>query len=137
MEILGIGPLELLLIVFVILIVLGPKDLVKTTKTLGQGLNKLVKSDLWRDIRQTSEKVKNLPTELMREAELEEIQKSLQEPLNGLSDLQKTLQEPLDSQPKIAPFQEPRIIPSPGPVIVPEPEQIVAPAPEQDKAPPK
>lgn len=127
MEILGIGPLELLLIVFVILIVLGPKDLVKTTKTLGQGLNKLVKSDLWRDIRQTSERVKNLPTELMRDAEMEEIQKSLQQPLNGLSDLQKTLQEPLVAQPKIAPTPEPRIIPSPGPVT----------APEQDKAAPK
>jgi Sec-independent protein translocase protein TatA len=127
MEILGIGPLELLLIVFVILIVLGPKDLVKTTKTLGQGLNKLVKSDLWRDIRQTSERVKNLPTELMRDAEMEEIQKSLQQPLNGLSDLQKTLQEPLVAQPKIAPAPEPRIIPSPGPVT----------APEQDKAAPK
>ena len=92
MEFLGIGPLEFLLVVLLALIILGPKELEKTAKTLGQGLNKLVKSDIWKDIRQTSEKVKNLPTELMRDAEL--------------SELQKSLQQPLEDEPKIAPAQE-------------------------------
>jgi Sec-independent protein translocase protein TatA len=81
MEILGIGPLEFVLIVLLALIILGPKELQKTGKSLGKGLNKLVKSDVWKDIRQTSENLKNLPTELMRGAEMEELEKSLQAPL--------------------------------------------------------
>jgi Sec-independent protein translocase protein TatA len=81
MEILGIGPLEFLLIVLLALIILGPKEMQKMGKSLGQGLNKLVKSDVWKDIRQTSEKVKSLPTELIRDAELDELKKSLESPL--------------------------------------------------------
>jgi Sec-independent protein translocase protein TatA len=81
MEILGIGPLEFLLIVLLALIILGPKEMQKMGKSLGQGLNKLVKSDVWKDIRQTSEKLKSLPIELMRDAELDELKKSLENPL--------------------------------------------------------
>lgn len=72
MEFLGIGPLEFLLIVLLALIILGPKDMQNAGRTLGKSLNKLVKSDLWKVFRQTSEKIKYLPNELMREAELEE-----------------------------------------------------------------
>jgi Sec-independent protein translocase protein TatA len=80
MEILGIGPLEFLLIVLLALIILGPKEMQKVGKSLGQSLNKLVKSDIWKDLRQTSAIVKNLPTELMRDAELDELKKSLESP---------------------------------------------------------
>jgi len=77
MEILGIGPLELLFIILLALIILGPKDMEKTGKSIGRGLTKLVKSDTWKTVRQASEKVKSLPTELMREAGMEEMKQSL------------------------------------------------------------
>jgi Sec-independent protein translocase protein TatA len=77
MEILGIGPLELLFIILIALIILGPKDLEKTGKSIGQALNKLIRSDAWKTARQASEKVRSLPTELMREAGIEEMKKSL------------------------------------------------------------
>ena len=77
MEILGIGPLELLFIVLLALIILGPKDLEKTGKNIGRGLTKLVKSDTWKTVRQTSEKIKSLPNELMREAGIEDLKQSL------------------------------------------------------------
>jgi Sec-independent protein translocase protein TatA len=89
MEILGIGPLEFLLIVLLALIILGPKDMEKAAKSLGKNLNKLVKSDLWKEVQHTSENLKNLPTELMRDAQLDE--------------LEKTLHTPLEETPKIAP----------------------------------
>jgi Sec-independent protein translocase protein TatA len=79
MEILGIGPLEFLLIVLLALIILGPKDLQKTGRAIGHELNKLVKSDVWKTVRQASDKVKDLPTELMRSAELEDLKKSLED----------------------------------------------------------
>jgi Sec-independent protein translocase protein TatA len=72
MEVLGIGPLELLLVVLLALIILGPKEMQNAGKILGKNLNKLVKSDIWKVFRQTSEKIKYLPNELMREAELDE-----------------------------------------------------------------
>lgn len=82
MEFLGIGPLELILIILVALVILGPKEMEKMSKTIGKNLNKLIKSDIWKDIQNTSDRVKNLPTELMRNAELEELDKKLHEPLD-------------------------------------------------------
>jgi len=77
MEIFGIGPLEFLFIVLLALLILGPKDLVKIGKSLGQGLNKLIKSDAWKTAREASDRVRTLPNELMRQAGIEEMKKSL------------------------------------------------------------
>ena len=86
MEILGIGPSELIFIVIIALIVLGPKDMQKAGKTIGQYLNRIVKSDGWKAFQQTSREIRDLPTNLMREANLDlaeterEISKSMQMP---------------------------------------------------------
>ena len=83
MEILGIGPSELIFIIVIALIVLGPKDMQKAGKSIGQYLNKLVRSDGWKAFQQTSRELRNLPTNLMREANIDlaetekEIRKSM------------------------------------------------------------
>jgi len=100
MEIFGIGPLEFILIMLLALIILGPKDMEKIGKKIGQELNKLVKSDTWKTVRQASEKMKTLPNDLMREAELEE--------------LRKTFKDSLDDSNKIAP-PPPATPPAPPP----------------------
>ena len=71
MEILGIGPSELLFIIIIALIVLGPKEMQKTGKTVGRWLNNLVRSDGWKAFQQTSREIRSLPTKLMRDANLE------------------------------------------------------------------
>jgi sec-independent protein translocase protein TatB len=71
MEFLGVGPTELILIIIVALIVLGPKDLAKTSKTIGKWLNDLVRSDTWKAVQKTSKELRQLPTQLMREDNLE------------------------------------------------------------------
>jgi len=71
MEILGVGPSELIFIIIIALIVLGPKDMQKAGKTIGQYMNKLVKSDGWKAFQQTSRELRNLPTNLMREANMD------------------------------------------------------------------
>jgi Sec-independent protein translocase protein TatA len=81
MEIFGIGPLEFLLIMLLALIILGPKDMQRIGKNIGQGLNKLVKSETWKTVRQASEKMKTLPNDLMRDAELEELKKTFKDSL--------------------------------------------------------
>lgn len=82
MEILGIGPLELLFILLIALIILGPKDMVKAGKTLGRALRKIVTSSEWRTIQKASRELRYLPNRLMREASLDELS-------NDLSDINK------------------------------------------------
>ncbi len=77
MNILGVGPLELLFIFLIALIVLGPKDIVKASQTMGRWLRSIVKSDTWRIIRETSREIRNIPTKMMRESGLDDINKSL------------------------------------------------------------
>ena len=77
MEILGIGPLELLFILLIALIVLGPGDMVKAGRTLGRFLRKVMMSPEWRTIQKASRELRYLPNRLMREASMEEISKDL------------------------------------------------------------
>jgi sec-independent protein translocase protein TatB len=71
MEILGIGAQELIFIVIIALIVLGPKDMQKAGKTIGRWLSQLVRSDGWKAFQKTSREIRNLPNNLMREANME------------------------------------------------------------------
>jgi Sec-independent protein translocase protein TatA len=77
MEILGIGPLELFFILLIALIVLGPGDMVKAGRTLGRFLRKVVTSPEWRTVQKASRELRYLPNRLMREANLEDLQKDL------------------------------------------------------------
>jgi sec-independent protein translocase protein TatB len=92
MEFLGIGPLELLLILLLALIILGPKDLEKTAKSMGKGLNRLVRSDTWKTVTEASRQLRTLPNKLMREANLEEFQKMTSQELSAAAtETQKAL----------------------------------------------
>ena len=105
MEFLGVGPLELLFVLLIALIVLGPNDMVKAGRTLGKWLRKLVTSPTWQTIQQTSRDIRLLPNKLMRDAgleedlkELNEIQKNVQSLRNirpdlGLEEVEKDLKK--------------------------------------------
>jgi sec-independent protein translocase protein TatB len=89
MEILGIGPLEIILILVLALIIFGPKDIEKAGKTIGKNLNKLIRSDTWKTINQTSQELKNLPTRLMRESGLDELEESTKDELSKAENMIK------------------------------------------------
>lgn len=74
MEFLGIGPSELVFIVILAIIILGPKDMQKAGRTAGRWLNQLIRSDGWKALQRASREIRNLPTNLMREANMEELQ---------------------------------------------------------------
>lgn len=73
MNILGIGPLELVIIVLILLLILGPDDLEKTGKTVGRWINKITKSEGWMAITTISRELRGLPARLAREAELDRL----------------------------------------------------------------
>ncbi|HWQ84882.1 MAG TPA: twin-arginine translocase TatA/TatE family subunit, partial [Anaerolineales bacterium] len=98
MDILGIGPLELVFVLLIALIVLGPNDMVKAGRTLGRFLRKLVTSPGWQMVQQTSKDLRYLPNKLMREAGLEELKEKMPTQAEiskgiGLDDLKQEVRE--------------------------------------------
>ncbi len=71
MDIFGIGASELVFIILIAIIVLGPKDMQKAGRTIGRFLNQLMRSDGWKVFQRTSNELRNLPRNLMREANME------------------------------------------------------------------
>jgi sec-independent protein translocase protein TatB len=72
MEIFGIGPLEFLLIIVLMLLVLGPEQMLATARKIGLFIRQLVRSPMWGDVMDTSREIRNLPTKIIQEAGLEE-----------------------------------------------------------------
>ncbi|MEZ0394806.1 MAG: twin-arginine translocase TatA/TatE family subunit [Anaerolineales bacterium] len=72
MEILGIGPLELLLIALLALIILGPRDLQQAGRKAGRWLYKLSRSEFWTRARQVSNLLRSQPRDLMEQAALDD-----------------------------------------------------------------
>ena len=77
MDIFGIGALEILFILIIALLVMGPEDLEKTGRAIGKFMRRIVTSDNWRIFQETSKDIRNLPTRLIREAGLEDMQEDL------------------------------------------------------------
>ncbi len=132
MEILGIGAPELVFIIIIVLIVLGPKDMQKAGRTIGRWLNTLVHSDNWRVFQKTSRELRNLPSNLMREANLEmikadeDIRKAIKPDFNRRSEPGNRPQGAQDH-----PIQ-PRAISTPSPAEVPNRIQPPRVDPEED-----
>ena len=84
MEFLGVGPSELIFIILIAIIILGPKDMQKAGRMIGRFLNQLVRSDGWKIFQQTSNELRNLPRNLMREANMEimEAEKDLRQAID-------------------------------------------------------
>jgi len=77
MNIFGIGTPEIVIILVIIFLVLGPEDLEKTGKTVGKWINKLTRSEGWSAVRSISREVRGLPSRLAREAELDTLKDQL------------------------------------------------------------
>jgi Sec-independent protein translocase protein TatA len=74
MEIFGIGPLELLLIVVLALIVLGPKDMISASQKAASWIRKLRNSEIW----STTKEVMDIPKQVMKETGLDKEIRELQ-----------------------------------------------------------
>ena len=79
MEFLGIGPLEVLLVLIIALIVLGPDEMVKAGATVGKFIRNFRRSETWLGFQRMSRSLKTLPEELARQSGLEEIRKEIDE----------------------------------------------------------
>jgi Sec-independent protein translocase protein TatA len=89
MELFGIGWMEVIFILVLILLIAGPKDIEKGARSFGRFLNKLYRSPSYNAVRRASTELRNLPNRLAREAQLEE--------LHSLKDLDKELRQDLQN----------------------------------------
>jgi sec-independent protein translocase protein TatB len=80
MQIFGIGPLELLFILVIMILVLGPKGMVKAARESGKYIRKVTRSPLWAEIVGTSREMRNLPAKIIKDAgiqdEIDELRRS-------------------------------------------------------------
>jgi sec-independent protein translocase protein TatB len=106
MEILGIGAPELIFILIIAMIVLGPKDMQKAGRTVGRWLNQLIRSDSWKVFQRTSAELRNLPRNLMRDANMEMAEME--------RDLRNAIDPRTDSQKQTASTQTPNADPAPA-----------------------
>jgi Sec-independent protein translocase protein TatA len=128
MELLGIGPLELLFVIIIALLLFGPKDMIKAGRTVGGFLRKIVTSEGWRDFNKSFRNLRNLPYSMMREAGMEDVVKDLREVTKATS-----LNEPaFDSLPQNDDFKK-----SLQPWIQPAPLQSAKPQANNLPATPK
>jgi len=113
MQILGIGPLEFLLILVVMILVLGPKGMLQAARESGKLIRKVVRSPIWREIVGTSHEIRDLPNKIIKEAgieaEMEELRRSTQSGLNtytkSISQI-STANKPVAEKPIINPSVE-------------------------------
>ncbi len=105
MEILGIGAPELIFIVIIALIVLGPKDMQKAGRTIGKWLRDTVTSDSWKLFQQTTRELRNLPNRLMREAneDLNKIGDDLNTAINTTDNRRSSFAQPVGAKPVTLP----------------------------------
>jgi Sec-independent protein translocase protein TatA len=73
MNIFGIGPLEIIFVLIIGILVLGPEGMIEAGRKLGKFLRSIITSSWWQNIRKGITEIQYLPQRLMREAELEEL----------------------------------------------------------------
>jgi sec-independent protein translocase protein TatB len=79
MDFLGVGPLELVFILVIALIVLGPHDIARFARRAGRWLNRLYTSEVWGTLNRASREFRDLPNRLAREAALDDLDETLRQ----------------------------------------------------------
>lgn len=80
----GIGLPELIIIALVGFVLIGPERTRELALQGGRMLRRVMKSPWWREFTQVTDAMRNLPTTLVRMAELEEVQAELQRELRDI-----------------------------------------------------
>ncbi len=72
MQIFGVGILELIFILIIAIVLLGPEGMLKTARGLAKTIRKIVRSPVWSMLMDTQREIREMPTRIIREAGLEE-----------------------------------------------------------------
>jgi Sec-independent protein translocase protein TatA len=78
MNILNIGIPELLFIFVIALIVLGPRNMVSTSRQLSGAIRKFISSNTWKSIINSTQEIRNIQDKIINDTGLPETLKTLQ-----------------------------------------------------------
>lgn len=81
MRVCGVGGPEILIFVTLLFVVFGPERSKEVALAAGRFLRQLMRSEWWKDLTRLTREIRNLPTTLVRLAELEETQAELEKSL--------------------------------------------------------
>ena len=84
MNIFGIGFPELLLIFVIALIVLGPRNMVSTSRQLSVAIRKFISSNTWKSIINSTQEIRDIQDKIINDSGLPETIKTLQDSTRDL-----------------------------------------------------
>ena len=88
MKILNIGFPEIFFLLVIMLIFLGPKGMQENSRKLARFIRKIIRSDTWKTFSGLYRDIKEYPSELMKEAKLDELRDEIN---HEVSDIQKSV----------------------------------------------
>jgi Sec-independent protein translocase protein TatA len=104
MQIFNVGALELLFILILAFILLGPKRTITTARNIGAWIRNLVKSPFWRDIVRTSNEIRELPKKMMDDAELQKMIEELDLSTQEIKDI--LIQSQLETETELSKLEQ-------------------------------
>jgi Sec-independent protein translocase protein TatA len=99
MNIFGIGFPELLLIFVIALIVLGPRNMVSTSRQLSKAIRKFITSNTWKSIINSTQEIRDMQDKIINDTGLPETLKTLQ---NSTRDLVLPSPPKWNSKPEVS-----------------------------------
>ncbi len=79
MNFFNIGFPELILVLIIMLVFLGPERMTSGARSLARFISRVVRSNAWRDFFGLYKEIKQYPSQLMKEVQLEEINKEFKD----------------------------------------------------------
>jgi len=78
----GIGFSEVIFILILMVIILGPQKMVEGARDLGKTIRKVTRSQFWKDAVKTSREIRDIPRKIINEANIEDEVKEINRALN-------------------------------------------------------
>jgi len=111
LEIFNVGIPELLLILTLMLILLGPEGMVSSARSVAKTIRKFLHSPLWADMMKTQREIRDIPTRLVREAGYDEFRAQYDNVKSEFNQVKKETQDTYRSAAVPLPAEEFSILP--------------------------
>ena len=93
MRIFNVGIREVILLLVIMLVLFGPRQMQDNARKMAQGIRRFVRSDTWRTFLGLYDDVNNIKDQVIRESGIRDVQDSLRGVNRQLYDLDRELQQ--------------------------------------------
>jgi Sec-independent protein translocase protein TatA len=93
MRIFNVGLREVILLLVIMLVLFGPRQMQENARKMAQGIRRFVRSDTWRTFLGLYDDLNNIKDQVIRESGIRDVQDSLRGVNRQLYDLDRELQQ--------------------------------------------